>query len=62
MKQERVASRERSRTMRNERFRENGYTWMVRSPDGRYLTPRQAEQELEQIEWDKHHDDEEAPW
>lgn len=54
----RAEDRERSRKWRNEWFRKSGYTWVVRTPDGPYLTPLEAEHELvtgvEQKEQDAH--------
>ncbi|MFJ3472532.1 hypothetical protein ACIPJ1_06315 [Microbacterium maritypicum] len=49
-KVKRAENRERSRQWRNEWFRKNGYTWVVRTPDGRYVTPLEAEHELDQKE------------
>lgn len=54
----RTEEREQSHKSRNERLKENGYTWAIRTPDGRYVTPHEAERELEQKEWDERHDDE----
>jgi len=48
----RAEDRERSRQRRNEWFRKNGYTWVIHTPDGRYLTPLEAEHEQDQREQD----------
>lgn len=46
-KKQNVADWETSRRTRNARFLKNGYSWVVRSPDGRHLSPAQAERELD---------------